>query len=44
VTVGAGPGDCLKCGMTYQEYGAGLGERIADGLEAASRAKAVCAQ
>lgn len=28
------PGDCTRCGTTYQQYDAGMGERIAALLEA----------
>lgn len=28
------PGDCTRCGTTYQQYDFGMGERIAAGLEA----------
>ena len=31
---GYGPGDCTRCGTTYQQYDFGLGERIAAALEA----------
>lgn len=33
---GSGPADCA-CGMTYQQYDAEMGERIAAGLEAMTR-------
>lgn len=29
-----GPGDCTRCGTTFQQYDFGMGERIAAGLEA----------
>lgn len=29
-----GPGDCTRCGTTYQQYDFGLGERIAAAFEA----------
>lgn len=30
---GYGPGDCTRCGMTYQRYDAQFGERMAEALE-----------